>query len=208
MLSGIGPADDLRRVRIDVHVDLPGVGENLLDHPESIILWETDGPLPPNSAMDSDAGLFLRLDKRPPRPDLMVHFYQVPFTVNTALLGYSVPELRVRMTPYGPPARSPRRPCLHSANPSQLPALDLRYVTDPEGHDERTIVEGLKLAREVAATDPLKDWLVREVAPGPNVTSDADLSEYGRRAAHTVYHPAGTCRMGAADAPMAVADPP
>ena len=63
------------------------------------------------------------------------------------------------------------------------------------------------MAREVAATDPLKSWLVREVAPGPDVTSDADLSEYGRRAAHTVYHPAGTCRMGAANDPMAVCDP-
>src|SRR5690606_32408225 len=54
---------------------------------------------------------------------------------------------------------------------------------------------------------PLSGWLVREVAPGPDVTSDADLSEYGRRVAHTVYHPAGTCRMGAPDDPMAVCDP-
>jgi choline dehydrogenase len=88
MLSGIGPADELRALGIEVRADLPGVGENLLDHPESVIVWETAGPLPPNSAMDSDAGLFLRRDTRQPRPDLMFHFYQVPFTVNTERLGY------------------------------------------------------------------------------------------------------------------------
>ncbi|GAB2921156.1 MULTISPECIES: GMC family oxidoreductase [unclassified Streptomyces] len=207
MLSGIGPAEDLRRLGIDVRVDLPGVGENLLDHPESVIVWETDGPLPPNSAMDSDAGLFLRRDTGQPRPDLMFHFYQVPFTVNTERLGYPVPEHGVCMTPNVPRARSTGRMWLRSADPSEHPALDFRYFTDPEGHDERTIVDGLKVAREVAATAPLRDWLVREVAPGPGVTSDADLSEYGRRVAHTVYHPAGTCRMGAPDDPMAVCDP-
>ncbi len=62
MLSGIGPADRLRDLGIEVRADLPGVGENLLDHPESVMVWETREPLPPNSAMDSDAGLFLRRD--------------------------------------------------------------------------------------------------------------------------------------------------
>ncbi|MEU1335598.1 GMC oxidoreductase [Streptomyces sp. NPDC005865] len=208
MLSGIGPADHLRDVGIEVNANLPGVGENLLDHPESVIVWETRGLLPPNSAMDSDAGLFLRRDADGgPRPDLMFHFYQVPFTVNTERLGYPVPEHGVCMTPNVPRARSTGRMWLRSADPADKPALDFRYFTDPEGHDERTIVDGLKIAREVAATAPFSDWLLREVAPGPDVQSDEDLSEYGRRAAHTVYHPAGTCRMGAEDDPMAVVDP-
>lgn len=208
MLSGIGPADQLRELGIEVRVDLPGVGENLLDHPESVIVWETEGPLPPNSAMDSDAGLFLRRDPAGgPRPDLMFHFYQVPFTVNTERLGYPAVEHGVCMTPNVPRARSVGRMWLRSADPTEKPALDFRYFTDPEGHDERTIVDGLKVAREVAATAPLRDWLKREVAPGPDVRSDEALSEYGRRAAHTVYHPAGTCRMGAADDPLAVLDP-
>ena len=51
---------------------------------------------------------------------------------------------------------------------------------------------------EVAATEPFKSWVKREVAPGPKITSDADLSTYGRAVHHTVYHPSGTCRMGAA----------
>ncbi len=207
MLSGIGPADDLRALGIDVLNDLPGVGENLLDHPESVIVWETAGPLPPNSAMDSDAGLFVRRDAQQPGPDLMFHFYQVPFTVNTVRLGYPKPKYGVCMTPNVPKARSRGRMWLRSADPEDKPALDFRYFTDPEGHDEQTVVDGLRIARQVAATGPLRDWLVREVAPGPELTTDEELSEYGRRVAHTVYHPAGTCRMGADGDAMAVLDP-
>ncbi|WP_181860823.1 GMC family oxidoreductase [Streptomyces diacarni] len=207
LLSGIGPADELRALGIDVRADLPGVGENLLDHPESVIVWETREPLPSNSAMDSDAGLFVRRDTGRSRPDLMWHFYQVPFTVNTERLGYPAVPHGVCMTPNVPRARSTGRMWLRSADPAAHPALDFRYFTDPEGHDERTLVDGLRLAREVAATAPLRDWLFREVAPGLDLVTDEELSEYGRRAAHTVYHPAGTCRMGAADDPWAVVDP-
>jgi len=207
MLSGIGPADQLRTLGIDALDDLPGIGENLLDHPESVALWETRGPLPPNSAMDSDAGLFVRRDAAQPRPDLMFHFYQVPFTVNTERLGYPVPEHGVSLTPNVPRARSVGRMWLTSADPRDQPALDFRYFTDPEDHDERTVVDGLRLARDIASAEPLRDWLLREVAPGPRVRTDQELSEYGRRVAHTVYHPAGTCRMGAADDPLAAVDP-
>jgi choline dehydrogenase-like flavoprotein len=207
MLSGVGPAQELRRHGIDVVADLPGVGENLLDHPESVILWETRGPLPPNSAMDSDAGLFLCREAGAERPDLMFHLYQVPFTVNTERLGYPVPRHGFCMTPNVPRARSAGRMWLRSADPDVKPALDFRYFTDPEGHDERTIVDGLRIARRVAATEPLKSWVLREVAPGSEVETDRELSAYGRSAAHTVYHPAGTCRMGAADDSTAVLDP-
>jgi choline dehydrogenase-like flavoprotein len=207
MLSGIGPADDLRALGIDVLTDLPGVGENLLDHPESVIVWETAGPLPPNSAMDSDAGLFVRRDAAEPGPDLMFHFYQVPFTLNTERLGLPSPPYGVCMTPNVPKSRSRGRLWLRSADPEEKPALDFRYFTDPEGYDERTVVDGLRIAREVAATGPLRDWLVRETAPGPDAITDAELSEYGRRAAHTVYHPAGTCRMGGDGDAGAVLDP-
>ena len=207
MQSGIGPADELRGLGLDVHTDLPGVGENLIDHPESVIVWETDGPIPPNAVMDSDAGLFVRRDASDPRPDLMFHFYQVPFCDNTARLGYPVPEHGVSMTPNIPRARSRGRLWLTSADPSVKPALDFRYFTDPDGYDARTLVDGMRVAREVAAAQPFARWLTREVAPGPDVSTDAGLSEYARRAAHTVYHPAGTCRMGSADDPMAVVDP-
>jgi choline dehydrogenase len=111
------------------------------------------------------------------------------------------------MTPNIPRPRSRGRLYLTSADPTVKPALDFRYFTDPEGYDERTLVDGIRLAREVARTVPLSDWLLREVAPGPDMTGDAELSEYARRAAFTVFHPAGTCRMGAADDELAVVDP-
>jgi choline dehydrogenase-like flavoprotein len=204
LLSGIGPSVDLgRRTRLDV----PGVGENLLDHPESIILWEASRPLPPNSAMDADAALFVRREAGQERPDLMFHIYQLPFTFNTEPLGYDVPAHGFGMTPNVPRPRSRGRLTLADDRPETKPLLDFRYFTDPEGHDERTIIDGLRIAREVAATSPMREWIAREIAPGPALTTDEELSAYGRAAHHTVYHPAGTCRMGAADDPLAVVDP-
>jgi choline dehydrogenase len=207
MLSGVGPRADLEGLGIEVKRDLPGVGENLLDHPESVIVWETEGPIPDNSAMDSDAGLFLRRDRELAGPDLMFHFYQIPFTDNPERLGYERPPYGVSLTPNIPKPRSRGRLYLTSADPEVKPALDFRYFTDPEDYDARTLVDGIKAAREVARTEPLARWLKREVAPGPDITSDEEISEYARRVAHTVYHPAGTCRIGAPDDELAVVDP-
>ncbi|MEV7981938.1 GMC oxidoreductase [Streptomyces sp. NPDC086519] len=205
--SGIGPAEDLEALGIPVVHDLPGVGENLLDHPESVIVWETNGPIPENSAMDSDAGLFVRRDPAHAGPDLMFHFYQVPFTDNPERLGYERPAHGVSMTPNIPKPRSRGRLFLTSADPSVKPALDFRYFTDADDYDGRTLVDGIRLAREIARTEPLAGWLKREVCPGPEIVGDAELSEYARRVAHTVYHPAGTCKMGAVDDRLAVVDP-
>ncbi|MFC9426484.1 GMC family oxidoreductase [Streptomyces sp. NPDC056987] len=205
--SGIGPRADLEKLGIPVVHDLPGVGENLLDHPESVIVWETDGPIPENSAMDSDAGLFVRRDPETEGPDLMFHFYQIPFTDNPERIGYQRPEHGVSMTPNIPKPRSRGRLYLTSADPEVKPALDFRYFTDEDDYDGRTLVDGIRIARRVAAADPLSAWLKREVAPGPEVTSDEELSEYARKCAHTVYHPAGTCRMGAATDEQAVVAP-
>ncbi|MBG0560376.1 GMC family oxidoreductase [Actinoplanes aureus] len=207
LLSGIGPAADLERLGIPVRQDLPGVGEHLLDHPESLILWEASRPIPPMSAMDSDAGLFVRRDPAATRPDLMFHLYQIPFTVNTERLGYDVPAHGFGMTPNVPRPRSVGRLTLAGADPALKPLLDFRYFTDPGGYDERTIVDGLRLAREVAATEPFASWIAREIAPGPRLHTDEELSAYGRAVHHTVFHPAGTCRMGAPDDPGTVVDP-
>jgi choline dehydrogenase len=205
--SGIGRRADLEALGIPVVHDLPGVGENLLDHPESVIVWETDGPIPENSAMDSDAGLFVRRDPEHAGPDLMFHFYQVPFTDNPERLGYERPAHGVSMTPNIPKPRSRGRLYLTSADPAEKPALDFRYFTDEDDYDGRTLVDGIRIAREIARSEPLAHWLKREVAPGPDITGDEELSVYARSVAHTVYHPAGTCRMGAPDDRLAVVDP-
>jgi len=111
------------------------------------------------------------------------------------------------MTPNIPRPRSRGRLYLTSADASVKPALDFRYFTDPEGYDAATIVAGLRAARRVAQQEPFASWLKREVAPGPAVQSDEALSEYGRKVAHTVYHPAGTTKMGDVQGnPMAVVD--
>jgi choline dehydrogenase len=207
LLSGIGPAEQLRDLDISVQHDLPGVGEHLLDHPESIILWELGRPMGPETTMYADCALFVNRLRADERPDLMYHTYQIPFTFNTERLGYRVPEHAICMTPNVPRPRSAGRLWLLSANHDVKPALDFRYFTDEDGYDEQTIVDGLKLAREVAATGPFRAWLKREIAPGPDITSDEALSRYGRAAHHTVYHPAGTCKMGAVDDELAVVDP-
>lgn len=215
LLSGLGPSKQLSDLDIPVVKDIPGVGENLVDHPESIILWELNKPVPLNqTTMDSDAGIFLRREipnaagKDGDIADVMMHCYQIPFVFNTSRLGYEQPKNAFCMTPNIPRPRSRGKLYLTSKDPSVKPALDFRYFTDPEGYDAATIVAGFKAAREVAKQAPFKDWIKREIAPGPAIQSDEDLSEFGRRAAHTVYHPAGTTKMGdvTKDA-MAVVDP-
>lgn len=203
LLSGLGPKQQLRDLGIPVVKDIPGVGENLLDHPESIIMWELNKPVPPNqTTMDSDAGIFLRRELPNARggdgeiADIMMHCYQIPFCLNTARLGYDSPIDAFCMTPNIPRPKSKGRIYLTSSNPQDKPALDFRYFTDPEGYDAATIVAGLRAARQVAKEEPFKSWIKREVAPGPNVNTDSELSEYGRKVAHTVYHPAGTTKMG------------
>lgn len=111
------------------------------------------------------------------------------------------------MTPNIPRPRSRGRLYLTSSDPSVKPALDFRYFTDPEGYDAATLVYGIKAARKIAETEPFKGWIKREVAPGPKVTSDEDISHYARKVAHTVYHPSGTTRMGDVDSDeLAVVD--
>lgn len=203
LLSGLGPRKQLEPLGIPVVHDLPGVGENLVDHPESIIMWELNKPVPENqTTMDSDAGIFLR--REAPNAagddgdiaDLMMHCYQIPFTLNTQRLGYDMVKNAFCMTPNIPRPRSRGKLYLTSSDPGVKPALDFRYFTDPEGYDAATLVYGMRAARKIAQQSPFRDWIKREVAPGPQVQSDEDISHYARKAAHTVYHPAGTTKMG------------
>ncbi|PWZ02593.1 alcohol oxidase [Testicularia cyperi] len=199
--SGIGPKKDLEALGLPCKVDLPGVGANLTDHPESIIMWETRDT-PPETVMSSDAGLFLRVlpsDAEPfphPGPDLMFHIYQVPFADNTEREGYERPDHAICMTPNITRSQARGKVSLASANPQDKPLLDFKYFEDANRYDERILIEGIKWARKIAQQSPFKEHLVKEVAPGPAVQTDEQISEYARKVAHTVYHPAGTCRMG------------
>ena len=231
LLSGVGPKEQLNDLKIPMVSDIKGVGSNLQDHPESIIMWELSKPVPPNqTTMDSDAGIFLR--RQPPNAasktdpknnpfnpqqlsegdiaDVMMHCYQIPFTLNTTRLGYDSPPdgYAFCMTPNIPRPRSRGRLYLTSSDPNVKPALDFQYFTDPEGYDAATLVFGMRAARKIAEQAPFKDWIKREICPGPKLQSDEELSEYARRVAHTVYHPACTTKMGdIKNDDMAVVDP-
>jgi choline dehydrogenase-like flavoprotein len=140
LLSGIGPSSQLSDLSILVTHDLPGVGENLLDHPESIIMWELNAPIPPQTTMDSDAGIFLRRElpnaatantnpflnpKGLPDgtiADIMMHCYQIPFCLNTVRLGYEAPLNAFCMTPNIPRPRSRGRIFLTSSDPNVKPS--------------------------------------------------------------------------------------
>lgn len=207
MLSGIGPEPELKRHGIRTIAPLPGVGEHLLDHPEGVIIWEAEEKVPEETSQFYEAGLFARVDPDARWPDLMFHFGTQSFDMHTRGAGYPRSDNAVSLTPNVARARSEGVVRLKSANPADPPSIDFRYFSDPEGYDEHIMVEGIKLARRIASEDAMKRWATRELAPGPEVRSDAQISEYVRRTANTVYHPLGSCRLGREHDPMAVVDP-
>ncbi|HLQ10748.1 MAG TPA: GMC family oxidoreductase, partial [Ktedonobacteraceae bacterium] len=130
----------------------------------------------------------------------------VPFDWNTVPLGYPTAQYGFSMTPNVPRPKSEGGVRLRSNNPADAPVIDFRYFTDPEGYDETVVLEGIKLARKIAEQPALKRWIRRELAPGTAVQNDQELSEYARYSANTVYHPAGTCKMGDSRDPSTVVD--
>ena len=207
LLSGIGPPQHLQELGIPVRAAVAGVGEHLLDHPEGVVIWETQRPVPDETTQYWEVGLFSTVFPDSPLPDLMFHFGLVPFDWNTVPLGYPTAPSGFSLTPNVPRARSEGVVKLRSPNPTDAPLIDFRYFTDPEGYDEAILLAGIKLARKLAAQPALQQWVKRELAPGSQVQDERELSEYARRTANTVYHPAGTCRMGVSDHPLTVVDP-
>jgi choline oxidase len=206
LLSGIGPGEQLRAMGITVHVEVAGVGEHLIDHPEGVINWEAKQAVSGETTQYWEVGLFAKVLPDAPIPDLMFHFGLVPFDWNTLPLGYPTATHGFAMTPNIPRAKSEGVVRLRSANPKDAPLIDFRYFTDAEGYDEKIMLEGVKLARRIAGQSAFKPWIKKELSPGIEVQDDEELSEYARRTANTVYHPAGTCRMGDLREPLTVVD--
>ena len=117
-----------------------------------------------------------------------------------------MPDRIVSIAPNVAKPHSRGRVWITSNDPTELPSIDYGYFTNPDGHDESVLIAGIRLARRVAETEPMADWIVREVFPGPDARSDEDLSDALRATHQTVYHVSGTCRMGADDDPLAVCD--
>jgi len=220
LLSGIGPAEALRRNNIPLICDLPGVGANLQDHPvvpvayectqpvslasaESLpnlmrFLFRKNGPLTSNVA---EAGGFVNIDPACPTPDLQYHFGPA-FFVNHGLEpikdhGFTIGPTLVR--PY-----STGTIRLRSGNPLDAPAIVANYLADPR--DMKVLVEGIKLARRIAQAPAFNKYRGNERLPGKEIQNDDELKAYIRKMTQTLYHPVGTCKMGPANDPMAVVD--
>lgn len=208
LLSGIGPRDDLEDAGVPVRVDLPGVGANLQDHAEGLVVWESTKLPPATSASGWDAGAMVRLHEgSPERPDVMMHFPVEPWVEHPRAHGVRFPEQIVAIAPNVAKPRSRGRVGIASADPEDPPVIDYRYFTDAEGRDEQVLLAGVRAARRIAEQEPFRNWIVREVFPGIGVQSDEELSAAQRADHQTVYHVSGTCRIGAADDELAVVDP-
>jgi len=206
LLSGIGPAQHLQDTDIPVIVELPGVGEHLIDHPEGVINWETNQPVLDDTTQYWEVGLFTKVLTSSALPDLMFHFGLVPFDLNTFPLGYPTASYGFSITPNVPRAKSEGTVRLRSRDARDAPLIDFRYFTDAEGYDEIIMLRGMKLARKIAMQPALNKWLKRELSPGIEIQDDNEVIEYARLTANTVYHPAGTCRMGNGHDPQTVVD--
>jgi choline dehydrogenase len=95
---------------------------------------------------------------------------------------------------------------LRSANPEDPPLIDHAYATDVDGADRAILVDGVRIAREIAAQPPLRDLLGDEIAPGPAVQTLDQVAEWASANVVHYYHPVGTCAMGPATDPDAVVD--
>ncbi|MBJ7351822.1 MAG: choline oxidase, partial [Rhodococcus sp.] len=202
-----GPAAQLQEMGITVRVDSPGVGENLDDHVEGLVFWEASKPMVTTSSQWWEIGVFAQTDSSLNYPDIMMHYGSVPFDMNTLRWGYPTTDNGFCLTPNVTQGRSRGTVRLRSRDFRDRAKVDPRYFTDPDGHDDAVMLAGLKLARAIAADGPLAGWIERELAPGPDAVTDDDLLDYVHKTHNTVYHPAGTARMGSVDDTMAVLDP-
>jgi len=220
MLSGIGPADHLRTIGIEVKHDLGGVGQNLQDHLDICTLVSSSshdtydklsrifaglkylfGKNGPASSNLAEAGGFVSSSlATDSRPDIQFHF--VPAMLDdhgrNILPGRG---MTIHACPLRPFSRGEIR--LKSADPTKPPAIQPNYLQDPR--DLELMLEGARLARKIfmqQAFDGIRDGFI---FPEESVNKPGAQIDFIRRKAETVYHPVGTCKMG--NDPMAVVDP-
>ncbi|MBB4933015.1 choline dehydrogenase [Lipingzhangella halophila] len=199
LLSGIGPADELRRLGIEARTDLPGVGENLHDHLLVPLVWAASAPIERTRGTPLEAHFFAKSDPGMPAPDLQPTFVPLPLPV----AGYDSPDPGYTLLAGVVRPLSRGRLWLRSAEPDDVPALDPRYLSEPR--DREAMAQAVRMCREIGTEPALNDWRAAEVAPGPGVTSDTELRDYIHAQLLTYHHQVGTCRMGLDE--TAVVDP-
>ncbi|WP_322092638.1 GMC family oxidoreductase [Paraburkholderia bannensis] len=226
MLSGIGDADQLRKVGVTPIHELKGVGQNLQDHCGSLIQVRCTKPITfhsirtnplrgaaafleylvkdsgPFSVFPMAAQAFVRSSSSEPRPDLQMQIYPVTKDISggskklAAFNGYGISAGGMR-------PRSRGTVTLQSRDPLQAPTIRHNYLSDP--YDMATLVAGLRIARAINGSAAFDGLRGEEVNPSSNAQSDRELEAYIRKTVDSQYHPSGTCKMGIDD--MAVVDP-
>ena len=195
MLSGIGPADHLKALGIPVIADVAGVGQNLQDHLKLSIRWTGTTELPGSTVT---AGMFTRSN-----PSAWGDPPDIQFYVGR---GLETPDRFITITVSLVQPRSRGEVRLRSADPLAAPIIRGNYLQEPA--DVEALVRGVKLARWIGEADVCSGLCGRPRSNrDPPRTSDADLATFARRASDTIYHPAGTCKMGPATDTAAVVDP-
>lgn len=214
-LSGVGPADLLRKHGIDVVLDAAGVGRDLQDHMQVRIVMRCSQRITLNDTVNhplrrtmagaryalfrkgwltiaaGTAGAFFKTSPRLASPDIQVHF--LPFSTDKMgeklhdFSGFTVSVCQLR-----PESRGSLR--IRSVDPSVPPEIRINYMSTET--DRTTNVEGLKILRKILNAPALKPFVVSEYDPGPKVSTDAELLDYCRERGSTIYHPTSTCRMG------------
>jgi choline dehydrogenase len=217
LLSGIGPKEEIVKHGLAVVHELPGVGRNLQDHLDVIVttrntsrlaisfhprsLWRAirelfrylffkRGDLTSNTA---EAGAFTRSAPSEPIPDLQYHFVVGPNTRHAQdlvpLFGYAYSLHVCVLRP-----KSRGTVTLRSADPLAPPVIQPDYCADPADFDK--LIAGFKQARHILAQAALAPHRGEELDPGPKVQDDEQVRSWIRANAETIYHPAGTCKMG------------
>ncbi len=224
-VSGIGPAEVLSQAGVEVVHDLPGVGENLMDHLEIFFQMKCSQPVSLNSKLSLpyraligaewllrkkglgatnqfESGGFIRSRAGVKWPDIQYHFLPgaIRYDGRAAFAGDG---FQVHVGPNK--AKSRGRVKIRSPKPGEHPAIVFNYLQDRE--DVADWRRAIRLTREIMGQPALDAYGDGEFAPGPMVTSDDQIDAWVRANAETAYHPCGTCKIGADDDPMAVLDP-
>ena len=220
--SGIGPADHLKKLGVNVKHDLPGVGENLQDHLDLFVIAECTGDHTydgvaklhrtlgaglqyillrsgPVASSLFETGGFWYADPDARSPDIQFHL-GLGSGIEAGVERLKNAGVTLNSAYLHPRSRGTVR--LASSDPAAAPLIDPNYWSDP--HDRKMSLEGLKIAREIMQQDALKPYVMAERLPGAKVVSDDDLFDYACANAKTDHHPVGTCKMGTGA--MAVVD--
>lgn len=220
--SGIGPADHLKSVGVEVKHDLPGVGGNLQDHLDLFVIAECTGDHTydgvaklhrtlwaglqyvlfrsgPVASSLFETGGFWYADPQARSPDIQFHL-GLGSGIEAGVEKLKNAGVTLNSAYLHPRSRGTVR--LKSSSPSDAPLIDPNYWSDP--HDRTMSLEGLKIAREIFQQAALKPYILAERLPGPKVMTDDELFDYGCANAKTDHHPVGTCKMGTDS--MAVVD--